>query len=170
VHNKSFRWTIPQLVEKFQQFPAGTAVTRVVAQGGEPIWEGSNVRCCTYIIDVEMPKEAAAEPTKVVEVAAGNRELIERLAREAGMKYSDHFRWWTSPEDDGVNPPELERFAALIAEECAKVADEADGLKPKEGMGAEEYVTAYWPDGGRRLRPDGKGKAGAAIRSKFSKG
>jgi hypothetical protein len=54
-----------------------------------------------------------------------NQELLERLAREAGMtepdldtREWDHELWKASTDD-------LHRFAALVASECVKVCDEA---------------------------------------------
>jgi hypothetical protein len=73
-----------------------------------------------------------------------NRELIERLAREAGL----HFRrWgeWTSDCEDGVTPEDLCAFAALLLYECRKVVlatgeDAAEAAKAKD---AYDYVAGY---------------------------
>ena len=56
-----------------------------------------------------------------------DRELIIRLAREAGLKlFNDG--WTSSDNGDAVAEENLERFAELVAaherEACAKVCDE----------------------------------------------
>ena len=54
-----------------------------------------------------------------------DRELIIRLAREAGMSVNPGRDW---PLDIGATEISLERFAALVAaherEECAKIVDD----------------------------------------------
>ena len=56
-----------------------------------------------------------------------DRELIIRLAREAGLKLFNE-GWTSSDNGDAVAEESLERFAALVAaherEECAKVCEE----------------------------------------------
>lgn len=68
-----------------------------------------------------------------------NREDIIRMAREAGAGHT--FRY------SGNNPrrsvyrfhnTELERFAALVAEDCAKVADQAEPYQ------AADLIRARW--------------------------
>jgi hypothetical protein len=54
-----------------------------------------------------------------------NKELISRLAQEAGVREE---RYPTSPPRPTgcmmIYADSLERFAALVSEECARVADE----------------------------------------------
>ena len=49
-------------------------------------------------------------------------ELIERLAREAGLRRVMHL-WCSENGHGGIDGAALSRFAALVAEECAKVAE-----------------------------------------------
>jgi hypothetical protein len=49
-----------------------------------------------------------------------DKELIERLAREAGSEL-----WRVCLTDRAPVIPDLVRFASLVAEECAKVCDGA---------------------------------------------
>ena len=52
-----------------------------------------------------------------------DKELIERLARESGMKAE---YWMTNPPKFGAmwaSPDGVLKFAALVAEECLKVVD-----------------------------------------------
>ncbi len=53
-----------------------------------------------------------------------SNELIERLAREAGMDdvFSDGSRF-QSDEAPSVGCAALARFAALVAERCARIVD-----------------------------------------------
>jgi len=63
-----------------------------------------------------------------------DKELIERLAREAGV---EAVGYWTS------EPQGLERFAALIAEECAKIVETAsDYLQNSTFDGAAAAIRA----------------------------
>lgn len=53
-----------------------------------------------------------------------DKQLIERLAREAGGRLE---QWMSNPPRPAcwwVPPEALERLAALVADECAKIADE----------------------------------------------
>ena len=56
------------------------------------------------------------------------QDEIIRMAREAGLSYSQTLDELKTPFCDGVHIEELERFAALVAaaerEECAKVCVE----------------------------------------------
>lgn len=74
-----------------------------------------------------------------------DRSLIERLAREASPGWlidSDEYEAW---------PDDLHRFAALVAEECAKVCDTLkDSRDFPEGWGPVSEACA------------------AAIRAKFA--
>lgn len=53
-----------------------------------------------------------------------NKELIIQMAREAGLAYWTHNRWWMDASEVGE---ELERFFQLATEwereQCAKVCD-----------------------------------------------
>lgn len=50
-------------------------------------------------------------------------ELIERLAREAGIHFSPAWgETWTGNK-------RIEAFAQAVARECAEIADQADGEK-----------------------------------------
>lgn len=52
-----------------------------------------------------------------------DKELIAKLARDAGLEdIFDNGRFWGSKEAPNVTFSELERFAALVAEECAKLS------------------------------------------------
>lgn len=95
-----------------------------------------------------------------------DRALIERLAREAGLK----FRTPGDDEEmhqegmDGVHVDALGRLVALVAEECAKEADEQ--------MQFWRHAGKAWPVGGAEwMRCDaraGTGKIVALhIRDKF---
>lgn len=52
-----------------------------------------------------------------------NTELIQKLARDAGLYdvFGDG-KNWQSQVCPSVAAPDLERFANLVAEECAKLA------------------------------------------------
>lgn len=59
-----------------------------------------------------------------------NKQLIERLAREAGA--------WDEPIEANSSPlimgiEEMERFATLIAEECAKTCEDEGDFRGKAG-------------------------------------
>lgn len=72
-------------------------------------------------------------------------DLIERLAREAGLD-AGLYSW---PEDAPA-PDRVRRFAALVAEECAKLADDpAECLRIVRGQAHPRLA------------------AGAAIRVRF---
>lgn len=71
-------------------------------------------------------------------------DLIERLAREAGLRVS----WVMVLHSDGsteyeVRPPELRRFAALVAEECAKVCEQNVSTDT-------DWDNAYWNQSAER--------------------
>jgi len=63
------------------------------------------------------------------------REDIIHMAREAGLIYWTHNRWWM---DAGEPGDELERFAALIASRVSAAAVERE---------AEAYAIPMTPDG-----------------------
>jgi hypothetical protein len=71
-----------------------------------------------------------------------DRELVERLAREAGAMFTSHAGgptitfsndWSPAAPASGGGFPALERFAALVAEECAKVAAYVGDDPPPQG-------------------------------------
>ena len=68
------------------------------------------------------------------------RELVERLAREAGDDWGS-----TLPDDKAF----LERFAALVAGECAKLAESVQ-CKPwqdGEDLAAKAIRERFWIEG-----------------------
>jgi hypothetical protein len=78
----------------------------------------------------------------------GMNELIERLAREAGIDINAD----TLCRYDGWSEP-MRRFAALVAEECAKVAD--------------GHAQAAWERDRSKACARAAFDASAAIRAKF---
>jgi hypothetical protein len=50
-------------------------------------------------------------------------DLVARLAREAGLVEAFSTRWQFGDGGMSVDLAELARFAALVAEECAKVCE-----------------------------------------------
>lgn len=80
-----------------------------------------------------------------------DKALIERLAREAGFRWES---FWLNAE--GVDTDTMAAFAALIAEECAKVCDEQ-----RDGV-----FRSAWDQG----RKNGALDCAEAIRAKFGKG
>lgn len=64
--------------------------------------------------------ERNGENHRRIERGMMDKDLIERLAREAGMSWSVEYR------DEGSFDEDVERFSALIAEECAKLCDSMD--------------------------------------------
>lgn len=83
-----------------------------------------------------------SDPTPATE------DLIQRLAREAGFDYDhDAGVLWARAKDGYshyIGFRDLRVFAALVAEECAKVAEEWD-------------ATWYNPDTARAIRAKFKG-------------
>jgi hypothetical protein len=71
-----------------------------------------------------------------------DKALIERLAREAGREVAPFEEAWEAARGFFFTEEELTAFAHLIADECAKVADElrngtcedADGDAARDGM------------------------------------
>lgn len=77
---------------------------------------------------------------------------IERLAREAGIDLNSG-TVATDIAGSGLGVDTLRRFAALVAEECAKVADGLMAVDP-----ADPFKTSY---------PAMASCAASAIRAKF---
>ena len=76
------------------------------------------------------------------------REDIIHLAREAGLIYWTHNRWWM---DAGEFGEEIERFAALIASRAAAAAKEeereacakvCDSMRPTKQEFDQRFYTA----------------------------
>lgn len=64
--------------------------------------------------------------------------LIERLAREVGFDVSDGL---IMPDDVDITA-EVERFAALVASECARLCQQrADGYRHETDPWAAEHVS-----------------------------
>ena len=51
------------------------------------------------------------------------KDLIELLARQAGLQFNDAIETWSSYPADGVYEEALANLAYLIADECAQVVD-----------------------------------------------
>jgi hypothetical protein len=97
-----------------------------------------------------------------------DKALIERLGREAGREVAPFEEAWEAGRGFFFTEDELMAFAALIADECAKVA---------ESFVPQDIDTTTWEQlaEGQRSHVRGAGIQGAefiasAIRSKFSKG
>lgn len=97
-------------------------------------------------------------------------QLIERLAREAGYDVTKDFdptsdeigMPYTSGGDPADEREHLSRFAALVAEECAKVCETPE---PARRLHSPPFIVNCTVDGGPR---DFAGCA-AAIREKFGR-
>lgn len=76
------------------------------------------------------PPAAAAVPQDVPHLKEESMtpELLERLARDAGLTDPDLGPWMT---DYGCNEKAIRRFAALVAEECAKVCGSREAFETR---------------------------------------
>lgn len=75
-------------------------------------------------------------------------ELIERLAREAQLVQADNAdRVWTTEMCDGVLPPTLERFAALVAAECARLCRQEAAEFARTAVGHHNGQYDHMEDG-----------------------
>lgn len=66
---------------------------------------------------------------------------IEQMAEEAGFTAVNGL-YYRSGGLDGVSGEDLARFAALVAEECAKIATVEEALKLTHGRGNPSTVGA----------------------------
>lgn len=82
----------------------------------------------------------------------GTEMDIETMAMMAGLQ-TRYFDEWASDQTDGVRESDLQRFAAIVAEECAKIAE----------SGHEGDLSKSTGDYDARLGLD----IAAAIRAKF---
>jgi hypothetical protein len=73
------------------------------------------------------------------------KDLVERLAREAGLVQEDNAdRAWTTDMCDGVLPATLERFAQLLVMEAVKVCEAQ--TRTGKNQSCPGATNGWWPD------------------------